>query len=657
MRSVRTGFAAVAPLAFAALLACGEEPPPLPSGDPVAGWPAWGGDAGGTRFSPLTQIDRDNVRFLELAWSHRTGHSAGEAGLREGSFQLTPVLDDGVLYGCTPANRVFALDAETGEARWRFDAEPELAGAAAYLAVCRGVAFWRDPGASDRCARRVFAGTMDARLLALDAADGRPCPAFGRGGSVDLREGIGDIRPGEYAVTSPPTVVGDVVAVGALVLDNRRRDAPGGVVRGFDARSGALRWAFDPAPPGSAPPGPGPDGAPRWRRGTPKAWAPFSADPDRGLLFVPTGNPSPDFYGGERRGIDHYGSSVVALEAATGRVVWSFQTVHHDLWDYDVASQPTLLDVEKDGARLPALLQPTKLGHLFLLHRETGAPLFPVEERPVPASDVPGERAAPTQPHPTFPPPLHPARAPPEQAFGLTPWDRRICREKLAALRNEGTFTPPSLRGSLLYPGTAGGVNWGSVAYDPARRVAVLNLNRLAQAITLVPREAALDEDPDRRPARLTFEQEGTPYRAVQEVVMSPLGIPCVPPPWGSLLAVDLARGAVRWEVPFGTTRDLAPVPLPLAWGTPSMGGPIATASGLVFIGAAMDDYLRAYDVETGEELWRARLPAGGQATPMTYRLRPDGRQLVVIAAGGHGTLGTRAGDWILAFALRAPRR
>jgi quinoprotein glucose dehydrogenase len=346
---------------------------------------------------------------------------------------------------------------------------------------------------------------------------------------------------------------------------------------------------------------------------------------------------------------------VVALDGATGRVAWSFQTVHHDLWDYDVAAQPTLFELTIDGARVPALLQATKAGHLFLLHRETGAPLFAVEERPVPASDVPGETSAPTQPFPTFPPSLHAARIGPDDAFGFTPWDRGVCREKLAELRSEGPFTPPSLKGTFQYPGTAGGVNWGGLALDPARRLAVMNVNRVGQSIRLVP---AGEEEVERdgAPARLVFPQEGTPYRAVQEVVMSPFGVPCTPPPWGTLAAVDLAAGRVRWEVPFGTSRDQTPLPIALPFGLPSMGGPIATASGLVFIGAAMDDYLRAYDIETGEELWRERLPAGGQATPMTYRLRADGRQFVVIAAGGHGTLGTHAGDWLLAYALPVSR-
>jgi len=635
-------------VASALFLACGGDAPAPAPGGPVAGWPEWGGDAGGTRFSPLTQIDPTNVRFLERAWTYRTGDRPADAPNGKLAFEATPVLDDGVLYGCTPSSRAFAVDAETGAERWRFDARPNLDGT--YIPTCRGVALWRDPAAAGTCARRVLLGTMDARLVALDAATGDPCADFGHAGSLDLREGLGEVRPGETYPTSAPTVVGDVVAIGALVHDGSRVDAPGGVVRGFDVRSGALRWAFDTAPPEWPPVADRGDGA-RWHRGTPNAWAPFSADLERGLLFVPTGNPSPDYFGGQRDGADFYGSSILALDAATGALRWRFQTVHHDLWDYDVASQPTLIEIERDGRTRAALLQPTKTGHLFVLDRETGEPLFPVEERSVPASDVPGEHASATQPFPTFPPPLHPARLEAKDAFGFTPWDRGICRDKLAALRSEGIFTPPSRQGSVLYPGTAGGANWGGVAWDPGRRLVVLNLNRVAQSVTLVPGDEALAGGASRR-ERIVFPQHGTPWAAIVEVITSPFGVPCSPPPWGTILALDLASGAVRWEQPFGTTRDMTPVPIGLPFGLPSMGGPIATASGLVFIGAALDDTLRAYDSETGAELWSARLPAGGQATPMTYRLRPDGRQFVVIAAGGHGTLGTRQGDWLVAYAL-----
>jgi quinoprotein glucose dehydrogenase len=638
-------------LAIAALVgACERESPPPPGG-PVAGWPAYGGDPGGTRHSPLTQITRENVRALERAWTYRTGDlPPGPPGAGKLAFEATPVLDDGTLYLCTPLNKIVALDAESGAERWVFDARPAFEGG--WTATCRGVAVWRDPHAAPgaNCGRRVFLATVDARLVAVDAGTGRACAAFGRGGSVDLRAGIGEIEGGEYYVTSPPVSIGDVVAVGALVADNRRVDGPGGVVRGFDARSGALRWAFDPVPPGTPPLPPAPDGTPRFHRGTPNAWSIFSADPERGLLFVPMGGPSPDFYGGHRRGFDHYGSALVALDGATGRVAWSFQTVHHDLWDYDVASQPTLIELEREGARIPAVVQPTKVGHVFVLHRETGEPLFPVEERPVPQGDVPGERYAPTQPFPTFPPPLHPHRLSPEDAFGFTPWDRGHCRRKLAALRNDGVFTPPSFEGSLTYPGTPGGANWGSAAWDPDRRLLVLNQSRIGMAHRLLRREDVADGE--RTKYIGTSPQAGTPYAVRQDVPLSPFGVPCTPPPWGTLLAVDFAAGRVRWEVPFGTTRDLAPVPIPLRFGLPNMGGPIVTASGLVFIGAALDDYLRAYDVETGEELWRDRLPAGGQATPMTYRLRDDGRQYVVLAAGGHGTLGTTPGDWVIAWAL-----
>jgi len=634
--------------ALAALLfACGETQ--HPHGGPVAGWPVWGGDAGGSRHSPLDEITRENVADLELAWTFRTGDYR-ESGPVRTSFQATPVLHDDTLFLCTPFDRVFALDAESGEERWVFDPGVDRENLRHY--TCRGVTLHEDPAlpAAAPCRLRVLVGTVDARLLALDGATGARCADFGANGEVNLLRGLGDVALGEVKAYSTPTVIGDVVAIGTTVSDNKRADAPGGVVRGYDVRSGALRWAFDPAPPGTPPLPPGPDG-PRFQRGTPNAWGVFSADPARDLLFVPTGNPSNDFYRGGRGDIDHYGSSVVALRGTTGELVWHFQTVHHDLWDYDVGAQPNALEVPVNGRRQAALAQPTKVGHVFLLDRETGAPLFPVEERSAPASDVPGEATAPTQPVPTRPAPLHPERIGEDDLFGLTPIDRADCRERLAALRNEGPYTPPSLRGSLQYPGVAGGVNWGSAAWDPARDLLVLVQARTAMVQRLIPREevATTPADP---PFAILFPQLGAPYGLLQSVFVSSWGVPCTKPPWGELVSLDLARGEVAWRVPFGTTRGLAPWPFWLAWGLPGMGGPLVTASGLVFIGAAMDGYFRAFDVETGAELWRDALPAGGQANPLTYRVRPDGRQYVVIAAGGHGSLGTEKGDFVVAYAL-----
>jgi quinoprotein glucose dehydrogenase len=385
--------------------------------------------------------------------------------------------------------------------------------------------------------------------------------------------------------------------------------------------------------------------------GTPNVWAPISVDEERGLVFVPTGNPAPDYFGGLRNGIDHYGSSVVALRASNGSVVWSYQTVHHDLWDYDVSSQPTLTTLVRDGARIPALIQATKMGLVFVLQRETGEPIFPVEERPVPQGGVPGELLSPTQPFPLKPPPLVPHDLSPEDAWGITPFDRAACRRTFEALRYEGIYTPPSLQGSLMYPGNAGGSNWGSVAVDPERQILIANVSDVPFAVTLLPAEGYEQARRD-NPGVEIAPQRGTPYAMRRETVLSPLGVPCNPPPWGTLAAVDLDDGEIRWQVRLGTIRDIAPIPLPIKLGTPNIGGPLVTASGLVFIGAAMDDYLRAFDTETGEELFKWRLPAGGQATPMSYRARPGGKQYIVIAAGGHGRGGTRLGDFIVAFAL-----
>ncbi len=637
------------------LCACGA--PPAMDG-PVADWPVYGGDPGGSRHSSLTQITPENVGGLETAWIHRSGDVLdGTTSLGKTSFQVTPIVVGDTLYYCTPRNRVFALDAETGEERWQHD--PRVDASAFYVINCRGVSYWLDEQAPSGsvCRERILTGTLDARLLALDARTGAPCEDFGKGGEVDLSEGIGDIDPGEYAVTSPPTIVGDRVVTGSMVLDNRRVDAPGGVVRAYHARTGQLVWDWDPVPPGA------PErGEPGYVRGTTNAWSVFSADPERGLVFVPTGNTSSDYYGGHRNGSDHWSSSVVALDAADGSVRWRFQTVHHDVWDYDVPAQPVLLPFPTDGGTRPGLVQPTKTGHLFFLDRETGEPLHPVEERPAPqAGAVAGETLAPTQPHPVRPGPLHPTRLDPADAFGFTPWDRQACRRTLDGLRSDGLFTPPSLEGSVQFPGMIGGFNWGSVAVDRERGLVVGNTQRLATRIRLIPR-AEFEQMFDGEPPLFGFEpQGGTPYALERVPLMSPSGVPCNPPPWGTLAAVDVESGELRWEVTLGTTRDLAPrsrwmapfaAVLSLPLGAPNLGGPLVTASGLVFIGATTDFFLRAFDIEDGEELWRTRLPTAAHATPMTYRVRPDGRQFVVIAAGGHGILGTPPSDALIAFAL-----
>jgi quinoprotein glucose dehydrogenase len=447
-------------------------------------------------------------------------------------------------------------------------------------------------------------------------------------------------------VTSPPLVLRDVVVVGALVSDNLRTDAPAGVVRAFDARTGALRWAWDPVPPD-------------WNRtagekytaGTPNVWSILSADPARNLVFVPTGNAAPDYYAGERKGLDYFSSSVVALDGASGAVRWRFQTVHHDHWDYDVPAQPALFQIDGVGGGRPGVASITKMGHLFLLDRETGAPLYPVEERPVPQGGVPGDVLSPTQPFPTHPGPLHPETFGPDDAWGFTPYDKGKCREIIASMRSEGIFTPPGLDKIIQWPGNAGGPNWGGVSIDPANGILFVNSMRVPSVVQLLPRSAFDDLDPSSVVyPEMVAPMKGTPYGLRISPLLGPFGAPCNPPPWGVLQAVDLKSGKLLWESTLGTTRDQAPFPMWLPLGSPNLGGSIATAGGVVFIGATTDKFLRGFDAKTGAEIWRARLPFTANATPISYRLRKDGRQFVVVAAGGHGW--SEPGDAVMAFAL-----
>ena len=622
---------------------------------PLTEWTAYGGDRS-ARYSSLADINRTNVEQLEVAWTHRSGDFAdGSGDWTYTSLQVTPIVADNTLYYCTPFGRVFALDPETGAERWVFDPEVRNKRSGLYPAICRGVSLWRDPAAPQAfCGSRIIYGTRDAELIALDAASGKPCDDFGNRGRVSLKEGIDGAKPWEYYPTSPPHIIGNLAVIGAAVPDNERRDVPSGVVRAFDVRSGKRAWAWEPVTDDYRSRHRDELGNTRYHLGSPNVWAPISGDPEASLVFVPTGNPAPDLYGGDRDGIDFFGSSVVALDATTGQVRWRFQTVHHDVWDYDVASQPTLFDIPGVGSGRPGLIQPTKMGHVFLLDRLTGQPLYPVEERPVPQEGVPGERLAPTQPFPTHPPPLHlPARLSADDMDGFVYFDRLACQKKLARYRSEGMFTPPSIQGSVIYPTTTGGINWGGISLDPVNARMFVNQMHLAAVVQLIPRQEydALDAKPGYPLEH--YPMEGSPYGVKRFPLLSPLGAPCNPRPWGSLTAVDLVTGKVLWRRPLGSTRGQAPWPLWFEAGAPNTGGSLATAGGLLFIGATTDSYFRAIDTDSGDELWRHRLPYTGNATPITYRAREGGPQIIAIAAGGHGW--SEPGDTLMAFRLPAP--
>jgi quinoprotein glucose dehydrogenase len=620
-----------------------------------AGWSDYGGDAGGTRYSTAAQITPANVGELRRQWLYRTGDKAGRAAplMRRVKFETTPILADGRLVLCSSFNEVIALDPRSGRELWRFDPKVATDRRPANRYNCRGVAYAVDAAAQAGaiCRGTIYSGTVDARLIALDVRSGRPCPGFGSAGEVRIDAGA-QLWPGELQITSPPVVASGVVIVGSAIGDNVRAAAPSGAVRAFDARSGRALWSFDPLErPSAGATSAASDSGAVADPGAANVWAPMSVDAARGLVFLPTSSPSPDFFGGARPGPNRNADSVVALHIADGSPAWAFQIVKHDVWDYDVASQPTLATIHSDGRARDVVVQATKQGLVFVLDRDTGVPVFPVEERAVSQRGAPGELLSPTQTFPADLPPLVPSALQAGDAFGFTPFDRGACRKAIARYRNEGLYTPPSLEGSIVYPFDGGGINWGGVAIDP-QDVVYVNTSRLVHVVTLIPR-ADYAAAKAAEPGKEISPQLGTPYAMKREVLLSPFGAPCNRPPWGTLAALDLRHKRLLWHVPLGSSEDLLPLGLALATGTPNFGGPVATAGGLVFIGAAMDRYLRAFEATSGRELWAGRLPAAGMATPMSYVL--DGRQYVVVAAGGHGEAGVETGDAIVAFALPAP--
>jgi quinoprotein glucose dehydrogenase len=651
-RSRRGGGALVIALVLVSGLLLASQavrPPALPrDGD----WPFYGRDAGGERFSPLDAIHRANVTSLAIAWTFRTGDAYTPREGRPTAFEATPLYVDDTLYLSTPLGRVIALDPVSGKARWAFDAKvPRDKGYGDFAS--RGVSIWQRGNE-----RRIFVATIDARLIALDAKTGRAIHGFGSGGTIDLRKGLRLPPEGfaDYEVTSPPAIIGDTVVVGSGIADGTDKRHPSGEVRGFDAITGMLKWTWDPVPQD-----PAAVGGDTWesksaaRTGSANAWSVMVVDAARNLVFVPTSSPTHDYFGGERRGNNLFSDSVVALKADTGERMWHFQTVHHDLWDYDVASPPLLFDWRLNGRTVPAIAVASKTGHLFILDRTTGKPLVPVEERPVPKSDVSGEGTAPTQPFPTAPRSLARTLLKADDAWGATDEDRIWCRQTMSTLRAEGIFTPPSLKGTLVVPGNIGGVAWGGMTHDQRHGLLIMPVNNLAAEVRLIPRDQV---ERERSAGRLSgqFEyhpQNGTSYGVVRRFLLGPkAGLPCTPPPWGALTAVRAATGEIIWQTPLGRFPGTEQLPEAGQWGSVALGGAISTAGGLVFAAGTLDAAIYAFDVETGRQLWKGTLPTSARATPMTYRGR-DGRQYLVIAAGGHGlSIGPPLGDYVVAFAL-----
>ncbi|KAA5838996.1 glucose/quinate/shikimate family membrane-bound PQQ-dependent dehydrogenase [Pseudomonas chlororaphis] len=640
--------------------------PTMPEGD----WQAYGRTEFGDRYSPLTQITPANIGKLQEAWRIRTGDMPTAKDPVEITNQNTPLKVNGMLYACTAHSQVLALDPDTGKEIWRFD--PKIQGPNgddfrgwAHM-TCRGVSYYDEASfnKSDAistpvslsaagqaiaasCPRRLFLPTADARLIAINADTGKVCEDFGNKGAVDLKAGIGPFTPGGYYSTSPAAITRNLVIIGGHVTDNESTNEPSGVIRAFDVHDGHLVWNWDAGNPDVTTPLP--EGQ-TYTRNSPNMWSLASVDEKLGLVYLPLGNQMPDQWGGNRTaGAEKFSAGTVALDIDTGKLRWNYQFTHHDLWDMDVGSQPTLVDMKTADGIKPALIQPTKQGSLYVLDRRDGTPIVPIQEVPAPGGAVEGDHTAPTQARSDLnllPPPLEE-----KGMWGATPFDQMLCRIQFKELRYEGQYTPPSIQGSLVYPGNVGVFNWGSVSIDPVRHLLFTSPNYMAFVSKLVPRAEVAAGSKRESETSGVQPNTGAPYAVIMHPFMSPFGVPCQAPAWGYVAGIDLTTNKVVWKHKNGTSRDSSPVPIGLPIGVPSMGGSMVTAGGVGFLSGTLDQYIRGYDVNNGKELWKSRLPAGGQATPMSYTGK-DGKQYVLVVVGGHGSLGTKMGDYIIAYKL-----
>ena len=640
--------------------------PAMPEGE----WQAYGRTEFGDRYSPLKQITPGNIGKLQEAWRIRTGDMPTAKDPVEITNQNTPLKVNGMLYACTAHSKVLALDPDTGKEIWRFD--PQIQGPNgddfrgwAHM-TCRGVSYYDEANFKNSdaisqpatlspagqaiaasCPRRLFLPTADARLIAINADTGKVCEDFGNKGAVDLKTGIGPFTPGGYYSTSPAAITRNLVIIGGHVTDNESTNEPSGVIRAFDVHDGHLVWNWDSGNPDET--APLPEGK-TYTRNSPNMWSLASVDEKLGMVYLPLGNQMPDQWGGNRSaGAEKFSAGTVALDIDTGKLRWNYQFTHHDLWDMDVGSQPTLLDMKTADGVKPALIQPTKQGSLYVLDRRDGTPIVPIREVPAPTGAVEGDHTAPTQARSDLNllnPPLD------EKAmWGATPFDQMLCRIQFKQLRYDGQYTPPSVQGSLIYPGNVGVFNWGSVSLDPVRQLLFTSPNYMAFVSKLVPRaEVAADSKRESETSGVQ-PNTGAPYAVIMHPFMSPLGVPCQAPAWGYVAGIDLTTNKVVWKHKNGTSRDSSPIPIGLPIGVPSMGGSMVTGGGVGFLSGTLDQYIRAYDVKNGKELWKSRLPAGGQATPMSYTGK-DGKQYVLVVVGGHGSLGTKMGDYIIAYKL-----